>query len=821
MPFPRRVTRSVLAEVFRLTLLGMAFFSFLLLTNNFFLVAQKALSKNLSADLTERLFLTFLPQTLVLAIPMSVLFGCLLTVGRISADQEWTALQGAGQGPWSLLKPILSFGLLASLASMYVYWELVPKTNYTRRSLSAEIILSSSLAADLKPRTFYSEMQDTVLYVEDILAGSGSDDGSGRLRGVVFIRNHPKRDEYDVVLARSGDIFPVADRSGALLADLHHGSGVRYSLKSPDPYYLLKFESHREPIPPPPYLKSLLEPPNKVVSDMVTRELLDQLREARHNQAEAVEQLRAQGRDPEDRQARFLVDNAVIVSTVELHARLALPLASLFLGALAMPLGITRARSGKGAGLAVCIVVIAIYWLTYTFARNQSIAGKIAPWLGPWLANLAMAPWAAWLLWRMRRPRDTSGAVSRLLHVYRAIRNRWISRRRPSPDPVVDTAPEETLQTLSGTSNRFVIRIDSYVGLHYLRVLLYAVVLAYSITFLVQLKSLAEGLLRTQQSPLLLVDYFKYFAPSMLHIVLPISCLLGAVVAYTLLARSGELTAVKATGMSVFRVTLPVVVLTALLCVFLYFVEDFVAPSTSRKAQEAEDRIMGRAPQTYSASIGGRWGLGPNGNTLYHFRLFDADKQEFQGLNVFTIDRSEPRIVDHLFAQRARWNGDTAELEQGWYRDLSLPETYQVFDKMEKTGLDPPPELLDKQLTLGPRSDLAEQMSLEELDDEIESLAERGYDTTHLQMAFHGKLARSAAPLVMVLLGLPFAFRVGRRGSLYGVGVALLLVLVYWAVFAVFNALGLETLLEPWAAAWAPNVLFGLLGTYLLLYVPT
>jgi lipopolysaccharide export system permease protein len=51
--------------------------------------------------------------------------------------------------------------------------------------------------------------------------------------------------------------------------------------------------------------------------------------------------------------------------------------------------------------------------------------------------------------------------------------------------------------------------------------------------------------------------------------------------------------------------------------------------------------------------------------------------------------------------------------------------------------------------------------------------------------------------------------------------VALVLVLVYWAVFAIFNALGLETLLDPWAAAWAPNIFFALLGTYLLLYVPT
>ena len=73
----------------------------------------------------------------------------------------------------------------------------------------------------------------------------------------------------------------------------------------------------------------------------------------------------------------------------------------------------------------------------------------------------------------------------------------------------------------------------------------------------------------------------------------------------------------------------------------------------------------------------------------------------------------------------------------------------------------------------------------------------------------------------MLLLGLPFAFQVGRRGSLYGIGVAILLIVVYWATMATFQALGLETILPPVLAAWAPNILYGLLGSYLLLYVRT
>jgi LPS export ABC transporter permease LptG len=305
---------------------------------------------------------------------------------------------------------------------------------------------------------------------------------------------------------------------------------------------------------------------------------------------------------------------------------------------------------------------------------------------------------------------------------------------------------------------------------------------------------------------------------------LPIACLIGAVVAYTLLTRTGELTAMKASGISMRRATLPVLAITFGLCVVLFLIENSVAPVYKRRAQETQDKIMGRAPKTYGLSAGGRWGLGGDGKTLYHYQSFDPDAGEFQGLTVFTIDREGPRILDHRYARRARWRGTTAELEDGWYRRFETDEVqsaYEIFKGTETLTLDPPAQLAAKQMAMTKQGGLEEQMTLKELDSEIGVLKTRGYDTTRLEVAFHGKISRSISPFVMVLLGLPFAFRVGRRGSLYGVGVALLLVLAYWAVFALFNALGLETVLEPWAAAWAPNILFGLLGTYLMLYIRT
>ena len=103
----------------------------------------------------------------------------------------------------------------------------------------------------------------------------------------------------------------------------------------------------------------------------------------------------------------------------------------------------------------------------------------------------------------------------------------------------------------------------------------------------------------------------------------------------------------------------------------------------------------------------------------------------------------------------------------------------------------------------------------------IQELSARGYDTSRLRVALAQKLAFPVIPLFMVLFGFPFSFRVGTRGSLFGIGLAIGLTVIYWAVRAVFNALGVAEVLSPPLAAWAPNILFGGLGLYLSLHVRT
>jgi lipopolysaccharide export LptBFGC system permease protein LptF len=275
--------------------------------------------------------------------------------------------------------------------------------------------------------------------------------------------------------------------------------------------------------------------------------------------------------------------------------------------------------------------------------------------------------------------------------------------------------------------------------------------------------------------------------------------------------------------MSARRICLPILLLTALMCGVLHLVQDRIAPETNRRAQAVKDQIQGRTPRTYGWSPGGRWTFGTDGR-LYHYRLFDPQAVRFQGLSVFRVDLGAARVLEQWFCTSARWTGQVWEAEKGWYR--TFPEAgaagdYRQFDREEISVFDAPDSFTRRERTQLAGSDLPQQASIADLDEQIATLAKSGYDTTQLRVEYWQKTAAVATPLVTVLLGLPFAFKVGRRGTMYGVGVGLILAIVFWATAAIFNALGLETILPPLLAAWSPNVFFAAVGAYLLLYVPT
>lgn len=174
-------------------------------------------------------------------------------------------------------------------------------------------------------------------------------------------------------------------------------------------------------------------------------------------------------------------------------------------------------------------------------------------------------------------------------------------------------------------------------------------------------------------------------------------------------------------------------------------------------------------------------------------------------------------MTRRVFARVARWNGSAWAFGDGWMRSftddgkstftpitsplpLFYPETPEDFASEVK-----PPD----------------QMTFAQLRRYIRTIRDSGYSAEELMVKLYAKTSWPVISIVMVLIALPFAFRMGKRGALYGVGIALILGIFYWMIYAVFTKFGEVGNLPPLLSAWSANILFALAAMYLFLHVET
>ena len=211
-----------------------------------------------------------------------------------------------------------------------------------------------------------------------------------------------------------------------------------------------------------------------------------------------------------------------------------------------------------------------------------------------------------------------------------------------------------------------------------------------------------------------------------------------------------------------------------------------------------------------------RWLFG-KGNYLFNYAFLDEERQELHRLQIFRFD-DQYRLIDRLWAQRATYaeNGWWT-LSNGWSRswDGQTETAFVEFDTPMKYRLDQGPEYFRGGLRK------PEEMDYGELQEYISDLRSSGQDVPQLEVALHNKVAYPAISLVMALVALPFAFRMGRQGALYGIGLSLVLGVILMIFLSTFSALGENNILPPIVAVWSPSAIFAVFSLYLFLGVRT
>lgn len=778
----RLLDRYISREVFSHALLGLAIFTFVLFVPQLVRLMELAVRHSAGPGTVLKLVLCTLPGVLTFTVPMGVLVGVLLGLGRLSADGETIALHALGMGLRRFLYPVVVLSGLAALLTFAMTNYFGPLGLRNFRLMEGEL-RATQASFEVQPRVFDERFPKIVLYIQDVVATAT------RWRGLLLAETASENGSR-LTLASEAIVVPGQD-AGKFQLSLRNGSTHEYSPAEPNRYSISVFGQSDVPV-------------------TVANPNAQRLREPSIGERPATELMRTEGE--QQREAR-----------VELHRRFALPAACLVFALAGVPMGARPRRGGRTIGSLLTLLLICGYYLLFVLGTGLARRGVVSPFLGLWAANMITAIAAFLWLPHMEEIRG-DGWLPAVREWFAAQRARF--RRKRAEERVTLPAHSEGTRwptihastfTRFGRALGFPLTVDLYLLRSFfsslLLMLLAFIFLFHLFTFFELLNDMARNRIPVTTA----LSYLMFLTPHLLYQVMPLGALVAVLVTLGVLAKNNEVTAFKAGGTSMYRLSLPLLVAGGVLAVLMFWLDASVLPFSNQKQDALRNQIKGRPAQTFFQPRR-QWIFG-TGAKLYNYDWFDSDQGVFGGLGLFVLDPQTFQMRRRVFAVRAHWeprNGSWI-LEDGWVRDFSADrvDRYTKFTVITLNEFTEPPDYFRREVRQ------SYQMNWWELQTYIVGLQQAGFDVARLTVHWHRKFAFPLLAPIIVFLGIPFAFLVGTRGALGGVAAAIAIGIVYWAASALFEALGAVGQLPPLLAAWAPDLIFAFLGTYFFLKMPT
>ena len=778
----RILTRYILGEILSHTLIGCALFTFILFLRDLPHILEMIVRNSSTFTNVVQIFLFTLPNTFRVTIPMAVLVGVLLGLSRLAADSEIIAMRASGMGIGYFVRVASIVAIAGTLIGLANSLYIAPRAN--QAILEMEQALATSQASfEIQPRIFVEEFKNFVLYVQDVRAGTGAANWRQVFMADVTDPISPK-----ITTATSATV--ANDNSQELLMRLRDGAEHETVAGLTDQYNIQTFSTTDRPLALSPQNEVHLGRMDTAIYALPMRELL------------------AHTHGPDGK--RYWI---------EFYNRFAYPSACLVLMLVGVPLGVASRRGGKSSGFVFTILLVFLYYFLSSTGVALGRQNKIPAFVAVWSANFLFAGAGLFLLWQMASGGGVLSAITG-----------WFSRP-PKPE-------EEKSKSLAAIG-RFVTRfqqrpqrksergvfpriLDEYVVREFLNtfflVLAGFVMLMLVFTFF----DLVGDILRNHIALSIVGEYLVNLTPDLLYNIAPLAVLIAVLVTFGVLNRNSELTAMKATGISLYRLVVPVVAIAATLSVSLFLFDQYYLPQANRRQEALRAVIKGRPPQTF-LHPDQKWIFGqPHAgepSRIFYYQFFDPDRNEFANLSLFEFDPTTFALSRRVFAARVYWDEASGSwhFQKGWQRQIDGANV-TAYDEFKETTF---AEVHEDPGYFKKENLQAQEMNFSQLDRYINDLRQSGFDTMRLRVALWHKLAYPLVAVVMAILGIPFALTMGRRGSLTGIAVAIGVALIYYIADGLFGALGNTNILPAVLAAWSSDLLFGLAGGYMLLRTPT
>ncbi|MCB0347752.1 MAG: LPS export ABC transporter permease LptG [Bdellovibrionales bacterium] len=309
-----------------------------------------------------------------------------------------------------------------------------------------------------------------------------------------------------------------------------------------------------------------------------------------------------------------------------------------------------------------------------------------------------------------------------------------------------------------------------------------------------------------------LLKYYTLLAPSIIFQMLPIAFIMSTIFCLSGLNKSNELVALFSSGLSLARISLPIVIVVSIFSVCSFFASDIILPKLDQEKNQIFYYEIKKKPWLISTVRQNKiWFRSKN--RLFNLQYLRASDAKAQGLTLYYFDEMwnllQVVTAKNVNIRKNYWLLMTGRVTL-FNETPGFPQIEYFGEKTIDTG--------EEFASLDANFNSADMMTSSQLREFIDRNKEAGLNTLEYEVGLHKKISYAFSGLILCLLGIPFSVgdrRSGGRGR--SIGICVLIVFSYWLSYSSALNFGKHGVVPAWLAAWTPNVLFFLLAIALLL----
>ena len=351
--------------------------------------------------------------------------------------------------------------------------------------------------------------------------------------------------------------------------------------------------------------------------------------------------------------------------------------------------------------------------------------------------------------------------------------------------------------------------LDRYLLREYLKAFMVALLFLSALIVLVRLLDYDIKKFEDDVDYVTAIKIVLYQAPRRIMEMVPITGFIAVFFVLGRMVRSNEWTAMKASGLSVYRLLAPILIVTLLICGLFAIFYDRVASPAFHHAHLLQNKVPARRGRNILFK-------GKDGRIFFSRRI-DLVSRSIHQLTIYEYDENE-QLSRVTFAKSATWTQRPAqwELADGYVREFEAGKevSYATFTARQLERHEEPARFIGSDKD--PRG-----MTVAELQEQIAYKQAAGQISRREQVKLYHKTAYPFAAVVVVMLGAPIAIRFGKTGFFAGLVIAFFLSFLYWALsFATLEGLSINGKLHPFVACWGANFLYATVGSVLIWRTP-